>query len=104
MELTHQLETPLKRLRLSGILDTLAARNQQAIDSHWSYVDFLSRLLEDEVERREHKQLALRVRRAALNTAKTLEAFDFSFNPTINRQRLLDLGGHRGLAPHRGTH
>jgi DNA replication protein DnaC len=91
MELTHQLETPLKRLRLSGILDTLAARNQQAFDGHWSYVDFLSRLLEDEVERREHKQLALRVRRAALNTAKTLEAFDFSFNPTINRQRILDL-------------
>ena len=91
MELTHQLETPLKRLRLSGILDTLATRNQQALDGQWSYVDFLSRLLEDEVARREHKQLALRVRRAALNTAKTLEAFDFSFNPTIHRQRILDL-------------
>jgi DNA replication protein DnaC len=91
MELTHQLETPLKRLRLSGILDTLSMRNQQAIDGQWSYVDFLSRLLEDEVARREHKQLALRVRRAALNTAKTLEAFDFAFNPTIQRQRILDL-------------
>ena len=91
MELTHQLESPLKRLRLSGILDTLTTRNQQAIDGQWSYVDFLSRLLEDEVARREHKQLALRVRRAALNTAKTLEAFDFSFNPTIHRQRILDL-------------
>jgi DNA replication protein DnaC len=91
MELTHQLETPLKRLRLSGILDTLGTRNQQAIDGQWSYVDFLSRLLEDEVARREHKQLALRVRRAALNTAKTLEAFDFSFNPTLSRQRILDL-------------
>jgi DNA replication protein DnaC len=91
MELTHQLETPLKRLRLSGILESLDVRTQQAIDGQWSYGEFLSRLLEDEVARREHKQLTLRVRRATLNTSKTMEAFDFNFNPTINRQRVLDL-------------
>jgi DNA replication protein DnaC len=66
VELRHQLETPLKRLRLSGILDTLEVRNQQAIDGQWSFIEFLSRLLEDEVARREQKQLALRVRRARL--------------------------------------
>jgi DNA replication protein DnaC len=91
MELNHQLETPLKRLRLSGVLESLDVRTQQAIDGQWSYGEFLSRLLEDEVARREHKQLTLRVRRAALNTSKTMEAFDFNFNPTINRQRVLDL-------------
>jgi len=91
MELKHQLETPLKRLRLSGVLETLDLRTQQAIDGQWSYGDFLARLLEDELARREHKQLALRVRRAALNSAKTLEAFDFSFNPTVSRQRILNL-------------
>jgi DNA replication protein DnaC len=91
MDLNHQLETPLKRLRLSGILETLATRNQQALDGQWSYVEFLSRLLEDEVARREQKQLALRVRRAAINTTKTLDTFDFTFNPTLKRQRILDL-------------
>jgi DNA replication protein DnaC len=91
MELKHQLETPLKRLRLSGILESLDMRTHQAIDGQWSYGEFLSRLLEDEVARREHKQLTLRVRRAALNTSKTMEAFDFNFNPTVNRQRVLDL-------------
>jgi len=91
MELTHQLETPLKRLRLSGVLESLDVRNHQAIDGQWSYVEFLSRLLEDEVARREQKQLAVRVRRAAVNTSKTLEAFDFTFNPTVNRQRILAL-------------
>jgi DNA replication protein DnaC len=91
MELMHHLETPLKRLRLSGILETLAMRNQQAIDGQWSYVEFLSRLLEDEVSRRSQKQLALRLRRANLNTSKTLDAFNFNFNPTINRQKVLDL-------------
>jgi DNA replication protein DnaC len=91
MELTHQLIPQLKQLRLSGILATLEARHRQAIDGKWSYIEFLERLLEDEVERRAQKQLALRLRRAALNTTKTLEGFDFSFNPSINRQQVLQL-------------
>jgi DNA replication protein DnaC len=91
MELMHQLTPNLKHLRLSGILATLEARNRQAVEGQWSYIEFLSRLLEDEVERRAQKQLALRLRRAAINTTKTLEAFDFNFNPTINRQQILNL-------------
>jgi len=91
MELTHQLTPYLTKLRLSGILQTLEARNRQAVDGHWSYVEFLSRLLEDEVERRAQKQLTLRLRRAAVNSTKTLEAFDFNFNPTLNRQQVLQL-------------
>jgi len=89
--MTHQMVPFLKRLRLSGILQTLDVRNQQAIEGQWTYVEFLARLLEDEVERRAQKQLALRIRRASINTTKTLEGFDFAFNPHINRQRILDL-------------
>ena len=48
MELKHQLTSPLKQLRLSGILETLDARHRQAIDGKWSYVEFLERLLQDE--------------------------------------------------------
>ncbi len=91
MELTHQVREQLKRLRLSGVVETLEARQRQAIDGKWAYVDFLARLLEDELERRAQKQLALRVRRASVNTTKTLEGFDFTFNPSINRQQLLQL-------------
>ena len=91
MELTHQLTPYLTKLRLSGILQTLEARNRQAVDGHWSYVEFLSRLLEDEVERRAQKQLSLRLRRAAVNSTKTLEAFDFNFNAALNRQQILQL-------------
>ena len=89
--MTHQLIPFLKRLRLSGILHTMEVRNQQAIEGQWSYIDFLARLLEDEVERRAQRQLQLRIRRAAINTTKTLEGFDFNFNPSINRQQVLDL-------------
>jgi len=91
MELMHQMTPHLKRLRLSGVLETLEARNQQAIDGRWTYVEFLSRLVEDEVERRAQRQLGLRIRRAGVSTAKTLETFNFDFNPTINRQQVLNL-------------
>jgi DNA replication protein DnaC len=91
MVVTHELAPHLKQLRLSGVLETLDARQRQAIDGKWSYLEFLERLLQDEVERRAQKQLDLRLRRASLNTQKTLDTFDFSFNPAINRQQLLQL-------------
>jgi DNA replication protein DnaC len=86
-----QLTGKLKQLRLSGVLDTLAARERQASEGKWSYLDFLERLLEDEVERRAQKQLALRLRRATVGSNKTLEGFDFSFNPSVPRQQVLQL-------------
>jgi DNA replication protein DnaC len=91
MELKHQLAGQLRQLRLSGVLETLEARNRQAIDDKWSFVEFLSRILEDEVERRAQKQLRLRLRRGAINSTKTLEVFDFNFNPNLNRQQILEL-------------
>jgi DNA replication protein DnaC len=103
MEMTHHLIPYLKRLRLSGILDTLDVRNQQAIGDKWTYVEFLARLLEDEVERRNQKQLALRIRRAAVNTTKTLEGFNFHFNPSINRQQVLDLATCRYIQQRRNV-
>jgi DNA replication protein DnaC len=91
MLMEHQLTPYLKRLKLSGILESLEVRHQQAIDEEWSYIDFLARLFEDEVERREQKKLSMRLRRAAVDTQKTIEAFDFRFNPTIKRSVLRDL-------------
>lgn len=91
MELKNQLVPKLKSLRLSGILETLDVRNQQAIDEKCTYVEFLLKLVEDEVERRGQKQLSLRLRRSGLDSGKTLEAFDFGFNPAINRQQVYDL-------------
>lgn len=91
MELKHQLTPSLTQLRLSGILQTLEARNRQAMEGQWSYIEFLARLVEDEVERRAQKQLALRLRRAGVNSTKTLEGFDFNFNPAVQRQQVLQL-------------
>lgn len=86
-----QLQPKLKNLRLSGILETLEVRNKEAISEKCSYVEFLQRLLEDEIERRSQKQLSLRLRRSGLDPTKTLETFDFAFNGSVNRQEVFDL-------------
>lgn len=100
MELTHHLVPQLKQLRLSGILDTLDVRTQQAIQEKLSYGEFLCRLIQDEIERRAQTQLQRRLRKAAFKSDKTLESFDFDFNPTINRQQVLDLATCTGIEKH----
>jgi DNA replication protein DnaC len=91
MELTHQLTPMLRTLRLSGILETLEVRNRQAVDQQASFVEFLTMLVHDEIERRAQSKLRLRLRRAAFDPTKTLEGFDFSFNPKLNKSQVFDL-------------
>ena len=99
----QHLTPALKQLRLSGILDTLEVRSQQAIQEQWTYAEFLGRLIQDEVERRRHKQLGLVLRRGNVSTTKTLEAFDFAFNPSVNRQQVLDLATSSYVRLHRNV-
>lgn len=81
----------LKQLRLSGILDSLELRNRQAIEEKFAYTDFLAMLIQDEVARRIHRKLTMALRRANFRDHKTIEDFDFSFNPKINRAQVMDL-------------
>ena len=90
-----ELTPALKQLRLSGILDSLEARNREAIDRKLAYTDFLALLIADEVARREQKKLALRLRRANFRSPKTLEGFDFERLPGLNRALLHDLATGR---------
>ena len=74
MELTHQLTPMLRTLRLSGILETLEVRNRQAVEQPTSFVEFLTVLLQDEVERRAQSKLRLRLRRAAFDPPRPSRA------------------------------
>src|SRR4030065_102290 len=81
----------LKQLRLSGILDSIEKRNRQAIEEKLSYMDFLATIVTDEIARRTQKKLASALRRANFRSQKTLEEFDFTFNPSLNRQLIPEL-------------
>ena len=100
MSLTDELIPLLKKLRLSGVLQTLELRTRQASEDELAHVEFLFRLLSDEVERREAKQLELRVRRAKFDQAKTLEEFDFHFNPRLPKSKIIDLATCTFVAKH----
>jgi len=91
MSPTDELVPVLKKLRLSGVLQSLDLRVRQAADDTLAPSEFLYRLLTDEVERREAKQLDVRLRRASFEHAKTIEDFDFTFNPTIPKAKILEL-------------
>ena len=86
-----ELAPLLKRLRLSGILESLPERNREAMQAKLSHTEFLALLMQDEVARREHKKFALRVRRAGFRAQKTLEEFDFAFNANIDQALIKEL-------------
>lgn len=90
-----ELTPMLKQLRLSGIMDSIEARNRQAIEKKMSYMDFLATIITDEIARRNQKKLASALRRANFRNQKTLEEFDFAFNPNINRALVMDLADCR---------
>ena len=91
MSSTDDLIPLLKKLRLSGILQSLELRIRQAVDDDLSHSEFLYRLLSDETERRDSKQLDQRVRRAGFEHQSSLEDFDFAFNPAVPRAKVIDL-------------
>lgn len=100
MNPSPELAPQLKQLRLSGILDSLEARNRQAIESKLAYTEFLALLITDEIARREQKKFTTRLRRAAFRTTKTLEQFDFERLPQLNRALVHDLATGRYLHEH----
>jgi DNA replication protein DnaC len=91
MSPTDDLVRLLKKLHLSGVLQSLELRTKQASDDNLAMSEFLLRLLTDEVERREAKQLTARLRRASFEHAKTIEDFDFVFNPSVPKTKVLEL-------------
>lgn len=93
----HQLETTLRALGLSGMLDTLDARLAQAHAGDLGHLQFLQTLCEDEITRREAAALARRVKAARFETTATIEEFDFGYNPKIPAAQVRDLASLRFL-------
>jgi len=87
----HQIENKLRVLKLSGVLETLEIRLDQAQKDDVNFTQFLELLLEDEVQHRENKRLATRIIRAHFEEEKSLEGFDFNFNPRLPAQYIREL-------------
>jgi DNA replication protein DnaC len=91
MTRTHQLETSLRSLKLSGMLDTLESRLAQAHAGELGHVEFLQTLCEDELSRRDAAGIVRRVRAARFEQLCAMEDFDFNANPKIPAALIRDL-------------
>ena len=85
------LRSALKQLRLSGLLESLEVRLQEAAGHGLSHAEFLELILQDELAVRSDRQLQRRVKAALFRELKPLDQFDWSFNPSIKKKQVLDL-------------
>ena len=89
MTTTTELTPLLKRLKLGAVLNTLPERVALARREQLDYASFLQIILTDEINRRDHRRLELRLQRAGFEQTCRLEGFDWSASITLDR-RLLD--------------
>lgn len=92
---TLSLAEQLKRLRFPGILETFEVRLSQARENALSHGEWLSLLLQDEIQRRDAQALIERVKKAKFEQEKTFEEFDFSRYPLKMQHLIRDvMTGH----------
>ena len=91
----NSLIDALKRLRLSGLAQSLDVRLLEAQGHSLSHEEFLEMLLQDELHIRHERRIARRTKAAAFRDIKTLDDFDWQFNRSIKRKAVFDLAaGH----------
>ena len=87
-----ELQRALRQLRLGGMAAVLETRLRQAQAEAMAPIDLISCLVSDELLRRSERLLERRRKQAAFrDPQKTLDNFDFTFNPKINRSLVFDL-------------
>lgn len=78
-------------LRLSGLLSTLELRLKEAEASRLPYAQFLEIVFQDEINVREQRTIARRHKAADFRELRSLDNFDFAFNPSLDRARIYEL-------------
>src|SRR3982751_359722 len=87
-----ELQRAMRHLRLGGIAAVLETRLRQAQAEPMAPIDLLSCLVSDELTRRSDRLLERHRKEARFRDAnRTLDNFDFSFNPKMNRSLIFDL-------------
>jgi len=89
--MNETLTTNLRKLRLSGLAQSLEVRLHEAQSHQLSHGEFLELILQDELAVRTDRQIERRTRAAMFRDQRTLEDFDFAFNPSIKRKQVYDL-------------
>jgi DNA replication protein DnaC len=89
--MTEGLRNTLRKLRLSGLSQSLEVRLHEAQSHNLSHLEFLELILQDELLVRSERLLCRRVQAASFRDQRTLDQFDWSFNPSIKKKQVFDL-------------
>jgi DNA replication protein DnaC len=89
--MNDRLRNALKKLRLSGLSQSLEVRLHEAASHNLNHLEFLELILQDELLVRSERLLNRRVQSASFRELKTLDQFDWSFNPSIKKKQVFDL-------------
>jgi DNA replication protein DnaC len=81
----------LQRLRLFKSRERLEALLQEASRQEWSYADFLDAVLSEEVASKTAKNITMRTNLAHFPFIKGLDAFDFGYQPSLDKKQLQSL-------------
>jgi DNA replication protein DnaC len=87
----ERLQNNLSRLRLPRIGSLLPDMVTAAQEQNKSYLAFLDELLEEEVAQKEQRRIETLLRLSGLPFTKTIDEFDFSFQPKLDRQQVMTL-------------
>ena len=93
--MSESLHQVLKKLRLSGLSATLDVRLHEAVASGLNHREFLELILQDELLVRSSRLINRRITAAGFRDMRTLEDFDFSFNPSIKKTKIFELATAR---------
>ncbi len=89
--MNETLQSALKKLRLSGLTQSLEVRLQEASSHQLGHGEFLEMILQDELLVRQQRMIDRRVKAAGFRELKPLDEFDWSFNKSIKKQQIYDL-------------
>lgn len=87
----ERLSENLTKLRLPRLQAILAEMTKTAETESWSYLTLLDRLIEEEVAQKEQRRIERALKLSGLPYVKTIDEFDFAFQPGINRQQVMNL-------------
>ena len=89
--MNEALSSALRKLRLSGLAQTLEVRLQEAASHQLSHAEFLELIFQDELSVRQERLIDRRVKAAGFRELKPLADFEWSFNPSIKKKQVFDL-------------
>jgi len=94
----ESVQQKLRAYRISGMAQALPGRLIQARASDGDYLEFLDALLDDEMDKRRNTLVERRFKLSRMPARQTIDEFDFGFNPTIPKRRILELSSTRFVA------